>query len=525
MGVFPRYVICPQIVTEEPFFRHAGRRETPRRKFSRIRVTHDTFETPKSMKHLKLKTKTAAKLQGTALALMASCSFSTPAVAADEAMTDLLKTLRQRGSLSENEYERISGTAAKVVPVTTASLKDKWYERMSIRGYVQTRYTHVMGADPDAGPGLQLHSPTEPNISQRDSLLLRRGRMIFSGDIHPHLFLYAQIDYQAGVGGSYNQTNASGLQTRDLYGDVSFDVDKEHRLRIGISKVPYGWVNLQSSQNRLSIERPEALNSAVEGERDLGVYYIWANKEARQRFKDLVRLGLKGSGDYGVLSAGVYNGQTLNKLDSNRNLHAVVHAAYPFQLDSGQYFEVGASAYQGKIVVNPSSTASALKGIPQFTDRRVAANFIWYPQPFGIEAEWTYGEGPETVLDYDRATGKGKSRYGKITQEELHGGYLMANYKVDSESGVYIPFVRWSYFDGARKNKASTTASNSNQIVAQSGAPTQRVNEIDFGIEYQPWPSFEVTAVYTHAFHRSNTDTGYLVRDVDRVTLQLQFNY
>ncbi len=101
----------------------------------------------------------------------------------------------------------------------------------------------------------------------------------------------------------------------------------------------------------------------------------------------------------------------------------------------------------------------------------------------------------------------------------------MANYKMDSESGVYIPFVRWSYFDGARKNKASTTASNSNQIVAQSGAPTQRVNEIDFGIEYQPWPSFEVTAVYTHAFHRSNTDTGYLVRDVDRVTLQLQFNY
>ncbi len=442
--------------------------------------------------------------------MAAFCGLSAHTFATDEAMTELLKTLRQRGSISETEYERISSTAVKASPVSAASLKDKWYEKMSIRGYVQTRFTHVLGAAPDAGAGLQLHSPTEPNVSQRDSLMMRRGRMIFSGDMHEHLYLYAQIDYQAGVGAGYNQTNSSGLQTRDLYGDISFDQDKEHRLRIGVSKVPYGWVNMQSSQNRLSIERPEALNSAVEGERDLGVYYIWANKEARQRFRDLVRLGLKGSGDYGVFSAGVYNGQGLNRLDSNRNMHAIVHAAYPFQLDGGQFFEIGASAYQGKCVTNPVATNNKKLQGPQFTDRRVAANFIWYPQPFGIEAEWTYGEGPETVLNYNSA-GQGTARYGRITQEELHGGYLMANYKIDEGGSTYIPFVRWSYFDGARKFRA--------------GSPTQKVNEVDFGIEYQPWPSFEVTAVYTHAFERSNTETNFLVKNVDRVTLQLQFNF
>jgi hypothetical protein len=87
----------------------------------------------------------------------------------------------------------------------------------------------------------------------------------------------------------------------------------------------------------------------------------------------------------------------------------------------------------------------------------------------------------------------------------------MANYKIDEGGSTYIPFVRWSYFDGARK------------FVTNS--PTQKVNEVDFGIEYQPWPCFEVTAVYTHAFERSNTATNFLVKNVDRVTLQLQFNY
>jgi hypothetical protein len=453
---------------------------------------------------------------------------------------------------------------------------------MSIRGYVQTRYTHVMGSDgsrivgstTDAkdNPNLNsaLHSPTEPNISERDTLFMRRARMIFSGDVHDHLFLYAQVDWQAGVNSGYNESNASGLQTRDMYGDISLDQDKEHRFRIGVSKVPYGFVNLQSSQNRLSIERPEALNSGVEGERDLGVYYMWANKTARERFRDLNRLGLKGSGDYGVITVGGYNGQGLNRYDSNRNLHTALRLAYPFQLESGQYFELGLSGYQGKFVPGNSSAKNAA----QYTDRRAAANFVWYPQPFGMEAEWTYGEGPESVIDYD-SEGRGKFRnytgstpyrQGVMTTENLHGGYVLFNYKADTDYGTITPFTRWSYFDGARK------------FVANS--PSQNVNEIDFGIEYQPWPCFEISLVYTRAFFRTNTaggtayregsslsgastpagggavsggaassyrastvPSGYsqdaagalaanqangiynLVKDVDRVTLQLQFNF
>jgi hypothetical protein len=490
-------------------------------------------KTTSKMTHLKQNKQTGAFTTGAAAALLASCSWAIPAVAADDAMTDLLSVLRQRGSITEAEYQRMKPQATKEASaassmLTKDALKNEWFGRMSIRGYVQTRYTHVFGSGMD-GSGLNtLHSPTESNISERDTFLMRRARMIFSGDVHDHLFLYWQVDGQASVPTSYGEVNNSGFQTRDMYGDVSLDHDKEHRIRIGVSKVPYGFVNLQSSQNRLSIERPEALNSAVEGERDLGVYYIWANKTARSRFRELVRLGLKGSGDYGVFNLGAYNGQGLNRFDSNRSPHTSLRLAYPFQLDNGQFFEVGLSGYQGKFVVAPGPQ----KNTTEYTDRRAAANFVWYPQPFGIEAEWTVGEGPETVINYDSA-GRGAftnrttgarlfttTGARGISIENLHGGYLMLNYKADTDIGTVIPFTRWSYFDGARK--------------FQGNAPSQNVNEVDLGVEYQPWPSFEVALVYSRAFQRTNTakssgnaTTGLynLVKDVDRVTVQLQYNF
>jgi hypothetical protein len=470
------------------------------------------------MTHLKQNKQTSAFTKGAAAALLASCSWALPAVAADDAMTDLLNVLRQRGSISEAEFQRMQPNAAKQASAVSSalskdSLKKDWFGRMSIRGYVQTRYTHVMNdteglayGDGSINLNNRMTSPTEPNIAERESFFMRRARMIFSGDVHDHLFLYAQVDWQAGVNSGYSETLASGLQTRDMYGDISLDQDKEHRFRIGVSKVPYGFVNLQSSQNRLSIERPEALNSAVEGERDLGLYYMWANKTARERFRDLNRLGLKGSGDYGVFTVGAYNGQGLNRYDSNRNLHTVVRMAYPFQLESGQFFELGLGGYDGKFV--PGN--SAAKNAQQFVDRRVAANFVWYPQPFGMEVEYTVGEGPESIIDYD-AEGRGVFRNTEkklnkpgyrdsfITTEKLHGGYVMFNYKADTDYGTVIPFTRWSFFDGARK--------------FATNAPSQNVNEVDFGIEYQPWPCFEVALVYTHAFLRTNTAAGTAYRE------------
>jgi hypothetical protein len=88
---------------------------------------------------------------------------------------------------------------------------------------------------------------------------------------------------------------------------LSFDT--KFRLRVGQSKVPFGFENLQSSQNRLTLDRNDAL-SAVANERDLGAFFYWAPSKIRERFAMLVKDGYKGSGDYGVFAFGVYNGQT-----------------------------------------------------------------------------------------------------------------------------------------------------------------------------------------------------------------------
>lgn len=85
-----------------------------------------------------------------------------------------------------------------------------------------------------------------------------------------------------------------------MYFDLSFDKKKEYRVRVGQSKIPYGFENMQSSSQRLALDRNDAMNSAILNERDLGLFFYWAPAEIRERFNMLVKDGYKGSGDFGV---------------------------------------------------------------------------------------------------------------------------------------------------------------------------------------------------------------------------------
>lgn len=474
-------------------------------------------------------------------ALTAMCGVTT-AQAADEALFKLLSILRDRGSLTEKEYQDLLKTSSKPLPAPVPgsleerlssderviqrmevdlekqrkalaeikgltdgtspalvrnALKDKWYEHISLRGYVQFRFNHVFKK---SGPELDV--PADRSVRETDSFLIRRGRMVFSGDTTDHLFLYAQTDFNGSVGGAGD----FGLQMRDLYGDISIDKDKEFRFRVGQSKVPFGWSNLQSSQNRGPLERPDAINSAAEGERDVGVYFMWAPVEARQRFKDLVKMGLKGSGDYGVVAVGAYSGQGPNRADANGEPHVVARVSYPFKLDNGQYFELGANAYHGRYVPTVSAIG-APAAVPAVAaggvvDRRAGLTAVWYPQPFGIEAEWMVGEGPQL-----------NSGFTQITSEFLHGGYVQLNYRKPMDYGVLFPFARWNYYDGGRKFGVNS--------------PASKVNELDFGLEWSPWPEVELTLIYTRSFQRTNTRTFPYADTVDanRVGMQVQWNF
>jgi hypothetical protein len=450
-----------------------------------------------------------------------------PAMAqSSDALLRLLQVLRDRGSITAQEYEEIrlvaAGpapparpapapapptpapptpapmVAADLPPLINKALAGKWYERIGLRGYTQFRYADVLSHD---GPDLEV--PADRSVSDNESLVIRRGRFIFSGDAAEHFSLYAQMDFNGSTGAA-----DYSLQMRDLYADVWLDKAKLWRVRLGQQKVPYGWVNLQSSQNRAAMERPDALNSAVEGERDLVAALMWNNAAAKQRFRDLVGQGLKGSGDYGVVSVGAYSGQGLNRADQNGQMHVFGRVSYPFRLASGQFVELGVQGYRGRFV-SPVQ-AITVNGVsitptqdPEGTvDSRAAFTAVWYPQPVGVEAEWTVGTGP-SLSDNLR----------QIEGDFLHGGYVQLGYRGQGSRGVWFPFTRWNYYDGARKFARN--------------APRNRVNEVDIGLEFARWAELELTGLFTHTFTRTRTGSFPYVptRGANRLGLQAQWNY
>ncbi|MCX6856415.1 MAG: porin [Verrucomicrobia bacterium] len=426
-----------------------------------------------------------------------------------EAQASKVDTLENVISNTKGQIEEMSKVTDNTSPATMSKsdldllLADKWYERLKLKGYLQVRGTSILSND-----GAELNVTNDGLANDVQSIGIRRGRLTYSGDISNHVYLYSQVDFFGSATGSVSNV----LSARDYYADVSLDSAREFRVRLGLSKVPYGWSNLQSSQNRLALERPDAINGAVEGERDIGAFFYWAPYGIRNRYKDLVKMGLRGSGDYGVLALGAYSGNGINRADNNGSTHYVARLAYPFELPNGQFIEFGVQGYTGDFLpttasfknpngagnITPRLEGGGKKGL---TDQRVGISAIIYPQPFGLEAEWNWGQGP--VLSKDLRT---------ITSDSLSGGYLQASYRhIFAEQQELIPFIRWQHFDGGRK--------------FATNAPRNDVDEISLGLRYIPYPELEMSLMYTHG-SRTNTNVApYKEANADYIGLQAQINF
>jgi len=367
----------------------------------------------------------------------------------------------------------------------------RWFEKYSLRGYVQFRYNRLLETNP-----LLSCEQCDRSWGGNNGFLTRRARLILSGDINDRVYMYFQPDFASSAG----STTHYG-QLRDLYFDVALDKKKEFRIRVGQSKIPFGFENLQSSQNRPSLDRNDSLNSAVANERDLAAFFYWAPAHVRKRFSHLVSSGLKGSGDYGVFGAGLYNGQTANRPDINNNLHTVARLTYPFELKNGQFVEVGVAGYTGQYSVGREQRSPATQGPEIFQDRRVAGSLTIYPQPFGFQAEYNVGRGPMF-----------NSEASRIENHGLQGGYGQFLYMARFRGHILSPYVKVGYYDGGKKHELD--------------ARRYLVREQEFGLEWQPNPFIELTTAYTHSDRTfedqrlpDNRQRGSLLR------IQLQFNY
>lgn len=369
----------------------------------------------------------------------------------------------------------------------------KWYESFSIRGYSQIRYNRLL----ETNPNLNCEQ-CDRSWGNNGGFFMRRMRIIFYGQISKNVYFYVQPDFASSPASDRLHFG----QIRDAYFDIGVDKDNEFRFRVGQSKVPYGFENMQSSQNRIPLDRNDALNSAVSNERDIGVFFYWAPKEKRKLFSSLVNDGLKGSGDYGVFALGFYNGQTANNPELNNKLHVVSRFSYPFELNN-QIIELGVQAYKGKYVIPKTNLSAGVKynSDLNYTDERVATSFILYPKPFGIQAEYTIGRGPQ----FNKVT-------DSIEVKGLNGGYITFSYLKKLQKQTLIPFIRYQYYNGGKKHERD--------------ARSYSVNDLEIGAEWQFNKNFELVFNYTISKRRfedfvlqNNLQTGSLLR------IQAQVNF
>lgn len=367
-----------------------------------------------------------------------------------------------------------------------------WHERVSLRGYTQVRYNRLFENNE------RLVCPQcDRSLGRNGGIFLRRARVSIVAQPSDRVQLVFQPDFTAEA----SETNGGIAQVRDAYIEVAADSAHTTRIRLGQTNVPFGFENLLSSARRVPFDRVDALNSAAPTERDLGVYLFWSTRVARARYLALAEDAGKGTGDFGVVAFGAYNGQTANRPEQGGNLHTALRLAYPFAVGGGQVVEAAVQGYRGRYVVVASQRTAETDGSAEFRDRRAAVSLVLHPRPVGLQGEWTLGVGPEA----DPAT-------GTIREQRLRGGYLQATARTRVRGQTLTPYVRAQRYDGGKKFELD--------------ARGYRVREIEAGTEWAVTSDVELTAAYMAA----TRTTRDLASPDDRqrghrVRLQAQFSF
>lgn len=403
-----------------------------------------------------------------------------------------------------------TGTAQPVVLASAtpeakpAPKKKAWHEKLMIRGYTQMRLNEIISGPKSAPAGIsRLRSVQDSGINENGNFSLRRARLVVQGDISDRVSLYMQGDLAAAVSNqSGTESRQHFFQMRDAYADVFLDKAKTLKVRLGQSKVPYGWENLQSSSNRLPLDRTDAINAPVPGERDLGVVLYYTPPKVQKIWDELTHDGQKLFGNYGAFAIAAYNGQGINRVERNGGLMTVAMATMPFRLDGigldGQVAEFGVTAMRNQF--RPEVRSGGTSTI-SYDDNHVNFHGMIYPKPFGIQAEWTFGTAPQ----WDPTL-------GAIRSQRATGGYVMGMYRIpETPIGQLIPFARWQKYRGGWKSATN--------------APRLEVDEYEVGVEWLPMKELEVTLNYANVT-RSEADerrTGRAKGDLIRA--QIQWNY
>jgi len=389
----------------------------------------------------------------------------------------LEEVLLEKGIITQEDWIRIKAEEERRLAersvVAEFSGSPRWYERITMFGYGMLRYNLTNNGQVRTYQDVSVGGK---NDGAQPGFFFRRIRWVVTGQVSDHVAFFLQPDMATQLSG-----NTTVVTLRDAYGDYYIDRNKEYRLRVGLQRVPCSFDNWQASRVRMAIDRADATNSCASSERDLGVSAMWTPKIAQQRFKQMLDY-MYGPGDYGVVHLQVDNAQGLNQQELNSDKRVSLRLAWPFELPGGRLLEAGMNINRGQFNVN-FGTAAASRSLYSFNEsgntqsrsiRDERLNFYVYypPQPWGFIAEYVTGRGP-------RRGGDGIVRYSS-----LYGGYVQGHYQWKySDTGLANFYARWQEYYGGLK--------------FQTGAPDDRMKEIEMGVAWQPDPQWEVTVAYT----------------------------
>jgi hypothetical protein len=99
-------------------------------------------------------------------------------------------TIDQWVQLKAEEEKREAKNMEESRGVGDVPVRERWYEKISIRGYTQFRYNFSPKNE-------DLTSPGDRSIAKNNEFFMRRARLIVSGQPHERVFVYLQGEFAA----------------------------------------------------------------------------------------------------------------------------------------------------------------------------------------------------------------------------------------------------------------------------------------------------------------------------------------
>ena len=269
-----------------------------------------------------------------------------------------------------------------------------------MRGYTQFRFSG--GGIRARAPSLEI--PADRSVNENESFVIRRGRFIMSGDVSEHLSAVCAGRFQC----LDRRRRLLAADARSLCGRDIFDAKgKAFRVRLGQSKVPYGWVNLQSSQNRAPARASRRAELRRRRRtRPAARLLMWAPAGGAATLSAIWSVwGSKGSGDYGVGGGRrLYSRTGPESLGSERRSRTrcarVVVSVQDWQAASSSSSACKAttanSSRRRRRITTGGATFTPTSPDETGTTRRARRRDgrAATRSRFGVEAEWTVGQRP-----------------------------------------------------------------------------------------------------------------------------------